>query len=151
VVAAAVGLLVYLLGAVALAADGLTDSAVASDVVVVLGNKVRADGSPAPRLAARLDAAVAVYEAGLAEHIIVSGGVGRSGYDEATVMAAYLAAAGIDAERIVIDGAGVNTRATAENAAAIMTPVGGSPQSWRRSSSMCHVADWPSNRQESNR
>ena len=118
----AVGLLV--LAAAGLMIDGLTDSAEASDVVVVLGSEVLADGSPSARLAARLDAAIGVYEAGLVDAVIVSGGVGRSGHGEAVAMADYLVAEGVPNEVIVIDGEGVNTRATAVNAAAIMAEHG---------------------------
>ncbi|MEM7337120.1 MAG: YdcF family protein [Actinomycetota bacterium] len=116
-------LLITGLGPVAallLTLDGLTDSARRSDVVVVLGNEVLDDGTPSDRLAARLDVALDVHDRGLADHVIVSGGVGRSGWDEAEVMAAYLVDSGIDAERIVIDSDGVNTRATAVNTARIM-------------------------------
>lgn len=112
------------LSATIIAVDGLTDSAAPSDVVVVLGNEVLADGTPSPRLAARLDAAVRVHTAGLADNVIVSGGVGHSGHSEAEVMAAYLVEAGVEGDRIVIDPDGVNTRATAVNSAEIMAEQG---------------------------
>lgn len=108
------------LTAVLLTVDGFTDSAAPSDVVVVLGNEVLASGEPSDRLAARLDAAVMARDAGLVEQVIVSGGVGRSGHDEADAMARYLQAAGVPADDIIVDGLGVNTRATARNAAEIM-------------------------------
>ncbi len=114
----AVGL--FAIAVLGLVVDGLTDSAEASDVVVVLGNEVQADGSPSARLAARLDAAVDVYEAGLVDAVIVSGAVGQSGHDEAVVMADYLVAEGVPIEVIVIDSEGFTTRATAVNSAAIM-------------------------------
>jgi uncharacterized SAM-binding protein YcdF (DUF218 family) len=50
---------------------------------------------------------------------MVSGGVGKSGFDEATVMAHYLAAQGVQAGDILTDSKGVNTMATALNTAAI--------------------------------
>ncbi len=103
-----------------LGVDGLTDSAEASDVIVVLGSEVQADGLPSARLAARLDAAVGVYESGLARAVIVSGAVGKSGHNEAAVMASYLVDKGIPTEVIIIDSEGVTTRATAVNSAAIM-------------------------------
>lgn len=106
--------------ALILTIDGLTDSARRSDVVVVLGNEVLDDGTPSARLAARLDVALDVHRRGLADHIIVSGGVGRSGWNEAEIMADYLVERGVDAEQVVVDGDGVNTRATAVNAAHIM-------------------------------
>lgn len=108
------------LAAALIAVDGLTDTAEMSDVVVVLGNEVLADGTPSDRLAARLDAAVEVHDQGLVDHVIVSGGTGRHGHVEAEVMADYLEEAGINPAVIVLDREGVNTRATAVNSAAIM-------------------------------
>ncbi|MCP4223712.1 MAG: YdcF family protein [Actinomycetia bacterium] len=114
----------FALIALVLVVDGLTDSAEASDVVVVLGNEVRADGSPSARLAARLDAAVGIYEAGLADAVIVRGAVGKSGHDEAVVMADYLVAEGIPSAVIIIASEGATTRATAVNSAAVMNERG---------------------------
>ncbi len=119
---------VILIGAVfgslavaAIAIDGLTDSAERSDVLVVLGTETRVDGTPSSRLQARLDAAADAFEAGLAEWIIVSGGIGRSGWDESEVMARYLIEErGIDPDVVILDPDGVNTRATAVNARATM-------------------------------
>ena len=113
----------YMVAVAVIAVDGFTDSAATSDVVV-LGNEVLSDGTPSPRLIARLDAALDVHEAGLADHVIVSGGVGRSGFNEAEVMADYLMAAGLNPNLIVIDDNGVTTRATANNAAAVMSERG---------------------------
>ncbi len=114
----------FMTGAAILAIDGFTDSARESDVVIVLGNEVRPDATPTPRLAARLDAALKVHQAGLADHIIVSGGPSQTGLDEAEVMATYLIEAGVEPDRVIVDSAGVNTRATAVNAAAIMNERG---------------------------
>ena len=114
----------FWIAAALISIDGLTDSAAGSDVVVVLGNEVNPDGLPSARLAARLDAAVDVHARGLADHIIVSGGIGKSGYSEADVMAAYLVEAGVDDDAIVIDRDGETTRATAVNAASIMEQQG---------------------------
>lgn len=100
--------------------DGLTSNATPSDVLVVLGNKVDADGKPSPRLLARLNAALRLYQQGAADYIIVSGGVGATGHDEAEVMGRYLTDAGVPTDRIIVDSAGVNTAATATNASQIM-------------------------------
>jgi len=111
---------VFALAAALLVASGMRDDDHPADVAVVLGNTVNRDGTPHPRLAARLDAAAGLYRRGLVRHVIVSGGVGREGFDEAAVMRAYLARRGIPTGRIVADSLGVNTAATARNAAAIM-------------------------------
>nr|WP_202819711.1 YdcF family protein [Thaumasiovibrio occultus] len=95
-------------------------------VAVVLGNKVERDGTPSPRLAARLDAALGIWQAGYLQSIIVSGGTGKEGFDEAAVMARYLMDNGVPQAAINIDSHGVNTRATADYVAATIaadTPV----------------------------
>jgi uncharacterized SAM-binding protein YcdF (DUF218 family) len=118
VVLAGMGAFVLAAGLITL--SGLRDDARPADVAVVLGTEVRADGTPHPRLAARLDAGLALYQRGVVKHVIVSGGIGASGYDEAAVMKSYLAARGIPADRIITDSLGVNTAATARNTAVIL-------------------------------
>jgi vancomycin permeability regulator SanA len=118
------GIGVFVVAAGLIAISGLRDDVRPADVAVVLGNEVRADGTPHPRLAARLDAALALYDSGVVKNVIVSGGVGRSGFDEAAVMKAYLAGRGLPADRIVADSLGVTTGATATNTAAILRQKG---------------------------
>jgi len=117
---AAAGAVAIAVAAAALVASGLRDDDHPADVAVVLGTTVGPDGTPSPRLAARLDAALALYRRGRVRSVIVSGGVGGEGFDEAAVMRRYLAARGVPAARIVADSLGVTTAATARNAAAIM-------------------------------
>ncbi len=113
--------LVAYVGAIAtLVFDGVTDSAQESDVLVVLGNEVLSSGEPSDRLAARLDKAIELYDKSLAPTIIVSGGFGVSGFDEAEVMANYLLANNVPADSIIRDNEGITTGATATNVAAIM-------------------------------
>ena len=103
-----------------LVVDGLTDERAAADVALVLGNTVNPDGQPSARLRARLDAAVAVYRAGRAPVLLVSGGLGKEGHDEAVVMRNYLVSQGIPAAAIVVDSEGWTTGHSARNAAAWM-------------------------------
>jgi vancomycin permeability regulator SanA len=110
----------FVVAAALIALSGVRDDIHPADVAVVLGNEVRADGTPHPRLAARLDAALALYDSGVVKNVIVSGGIGRSGFDEAAVMKSYLVARGVPAERIVADSLGVTTAATAANTVAIL-------------------------------
>lgn len=110
-VAAGVGALLY---------DGFTDELGRADVAIVLGSRVEHDGRPSPRLAARLDKAAELYRAGLFANVIVSGGFGKEGFDEAVVMRAYLVARGVPAAAVIADSAGVDTAATARNSAALM-------------------------------
>jgi vancomycin permeability regulator SanA len=103
-----------------LVAAGCDDKLVQADMIVVPGNTVAPDGTPSPRLRARLDVALKVYRDYGAHRIFVSGGIGKEGFDEAVVMADYLKANGVPAAAIVIDNQGLDTRATARNAAAYM-------------------------------
>jgi vancomycin permeability regulator SanA len=117
----AVGLAVIpALCAAALVIDGLTDVVGRSDVAIVPGNMVYPDGTPSRRLAARLDRARALYADGRVKAVIVSGGTGAEGYDEARAMKAWLVKHGVPASVIIEDSAGVTTMATARNSAAIM-------------------------------
>lgn len=110
----------FLSAAAAIAAYGLADHVVRADVVIVPGNTVYPDGTLSDRLKGRLDAAVDIYRAGNCQAVLVSGAVGSEGVDESTAMRSYLIRQGVPASHIIQDGQGVNTEATARNAAAAM-------------------------------
>jgi vancomycin permeability regulator SanA len=117
---AAIPLAIFLFSAAVIIWDGLHDELGISDVAIVLGNKVEMDGRPSARLQARLDKTVALYQQNLFKNIIVSGGIGAEGFDEASVMKQYLTEKGIPADCIIVDSGGANTQLTAKNAAKIM-------------------------------
>lgn len=100
--------------------DGLRDELEVSDVAVVLGNKVELNGKPSKRLQGRLDKAVELYENNYFEYVIVSGGVGKEGFDEAAVMREYLIEKGIHEDKILLDSNGYNSYMTAKNTKEIM-------------------------------
>ncbi len=99
---------------------GLNDDVFPPDLIVVLGNTVQPDGTPIPRLKARLDRAAALYRTTKAPLILVSGGIGKEGFDESAAMAGYLTTAGVPAAPLLRDPEGVNTQATALNTAHIL-------------------------------
>lgn len=107
-------------GSAAISCDGLNDRVVDADLAIVPGNTVHPDGQPSARLRGRLDAALGFYQAGHARAILVSGGIGAEGYDEAAVMKEYLVAHGVRSDRIYTDNHGVDTYATARYAAQLM-------------------------------
>lgn len=109
----------FLLAAAAIAVAGLRDRLVPADAIVVLGNTVGPDGQPSPRLRARLDCALDAYRLKLAPWVIVTGGIGKEGFDEAAVMAQYLVRHGVPAAAILVDSAGHDTAASATNVARI--------------------------------
>jgi len=113
-------MLAFILAATLIVADGLTDDIHAADVAIVPGNTVEKDGRPSARLQARLDQTVALYRQGLFPDVIVSGGVGSEGFDEAVVMKRYLVENGVPEGRIHVDSGGATTYLTARNATRIM-------------------------------
>jgi vancomycin permeability regulator SanA len=94
---------------------GLDDDLHVADLAVVLGNKVRPDGSPSEMLKARLNHTADLYRQGYFKLILVSGGHGKEGYDEPVVMRRYLEANGIPADAIFEDNEGYTTWRTAHN------------------------------------
>jgi len=117
-------LLVFLLWFIAhtgyIVADGLNDEIAAADAAVVLGNTVERNGQPSERLKARLEKAVELYEKKLVGKIIVSGGFGAEGFEEADVMRDYLVSRNVPENSIILDKNGYNTHKTAVNTKQIM-------------------------------
>ncbi len=105
----------FVIHTIVITIDGLTDEKEPSELGVVLGNKVNEDGTPSERLKARLDTAHNLYINNFLDTIIVSGGVGMEGYDEAEVMKEYLIEKGVPETSIITDNNGYNTEITAEN------------------------------------
>ena len=99
---------------------GLKDDIQTSDAAVILGSKVEMNGQPSARLTARLDRGLALYKSGVTHILIVSGGTGIEGFNEATVMRSYLHQKGIPLSSIIVDEQGNNTEATAKHCAEIM-------------------------------
>ena len=113
-------LAVFLLATATLVLAGLHDKLAPADVIVVPGNTILPDGTPSPRLQARLDVALTQFQAGLAPRILVSGATGKEGFDEAASMARYLLKRGVPAGAVIEDNQGWTTDATARNAAFLM-------------------------------
>ncbi|MFM1654068.1 YdcF family protein [Brevibacillus sp. B_LB10_24] len=114
----------FVVHVIAISIDGLTDEKQQVDAGVVLGNKVETDGRPSERLRYRLEKAVELYQDGYFPYIIVSGGVGAEGFDEAKVMKQYLVQKGIPSDKILTDSMGVNSMMTAQNTRKIADDMG---------------------------
>lgn len=104
-----------IIGITFLITDGHLDNYKESDVGVVLGNKVNSDGTLSPRLEGRLTKAYELYKNRVIGKIIVSGGIGAEGMDEALTMKKYLNKRGVPENRIIADRNGLNTYNTAKN------------------------------------
>lgn len=112
--------IIFIICVAFIAYDGLHDHIIKADLIIVLGNKVNLDGKPSLQLKSRLDKTVELYKAGISKRILVSGGFGKEGFDEAIVMADYLINFNIPKEAITIDSSGVDTMSTAKNAKTFM-------------------------------
>ena len=118
-IAFAIAVSAFVVATLALALSGLRDDTAHADVALVLGSKVELDGTPSPRLRARLERTAELFRAGLFPMIIGSGGIGKEGFDEAAVMRDWLVMHGVPAERIILDSHGDTTFASAQNTARI--------------------------------
>jgi vancomycin permeability regulator SanA len=78
-------------------------------VALVLGAQVNPDGTPSAFLAARLDLAKRLYDAGLVEMIIVSGDHLAPEFDEPAAMRNYLIKAGVPTKNVIVDSGGFDT------------------------------------------
>jgi len=98
---------------------GLTDYRAPVDAAVVLGAKVYPSGHLSRSLRDRVDAAILLYQQGLAPVLIMSGGTGWEGVNEAEAMKQYAIEKGVPEEAILIDRYGNNTALTVEHTIAL--------------------------------
>jgi uncharacterized SAM-binding protein YcdF (DUF218 family) len=94
---------------------GKTDYRRSADAIVVFGARVYADGRPSDALADRVRTACQLYRQGFARKIIFSGGPGDGTIHETEAMRRMAVGLGVSAEDILLDQAGLNTRASAKN------------------------------------
>jgi vancomycin permeability regulator SanA len=78
-------------------------------VALVLGAQVNPDGTPSAFLAARLDLAKRLYDAGLVGMVIVSGDHLAPEFDEPAAMRHYLIEAGLPTKKVIVDAGGFDT------------------------------------------
>ncbi len=80
-----------------------------SQVALVLGAKVYADGRLSLMLTDRVDTAFELYAHGKVQRILVSGDHGKTTYDEVNSMKNYLLTKGVKPEDLFLDHAGFDT------------------------------------------
>ena len=117
-------LLYYAINVVLVVRAGRTDEAAPVDAIVVLG-AAQYDGRPSPQLAARLDHVVALWDRGLAERVVVTGG-NQPGdrFTEASASREYLVARGVPASSILAEDASHNTYGSLAAVADLLRPLG---------------------------
>jgi vancomycin permeability regulator SanA len=104
---------------------GTTDYRRPAEAAVIFGARVYATGRPSPLLADRLATGIELYRTGLVGTLVMSGGDGADGFNEARVMHDEAVAAGVDDGAILVDPAGKTTEATVDNTMTLLTARGG--------------------------
>ena len=103
-----------------MACFGTSDYRRPADAVVVLGARAYADGSPSVVLVDRVRTAASLVTSGYAPLLVLSGGPGDGAIHETEVMRRVAIEAGVAPESIIVDDAGLDTRATAANATRLL-------------------------------
>lgn len=88
-------------------------------VALVFGAGLRANQAPSPMLAERIDAAIALYQAGKVKALLVSGDNSDKSHDETRAMRRYAIANGVPSRHVVCDYAGLSTYDSVYRARAI--------------------------------
>ena len=91
------------------------------DVAIVLGASVHRSGKPSPAVEARLAAALALLQSKQARKILVSGDHRPDEYDEVQAMKRWLVRAGVPADQVMVDRAGLRTFDSMERAARVFS------------------------------
>lgn len=106
---------------------GTTDYRREADVAVVFGAKVHADGGLSWSLEERVQTGVALLKDGYVDTLLMSGGVGANGVDEAVAMKARAVELGVPEDAVLTDSLGVDTDSTVRDTVALL----GGPDSAR--------------------
>lgn len=80
-----------------------------ADCIMVLGCGIRKDGEPTRMLKDRLDKGIALYQAGAAPKLLMSGDHGQADYDEVNKMKEYAIDCGVPSGDVFMDHAGFST------------------------------------------
>ena len=79
------------------------------DVLIVLGTPCEADGTPSPEARERVLEGVREFRAGIANHIIMTGGAAHNQFVEADCMKRLAVAEGVPADAVVEEGQAKDT------------------------------------------
>lgn len=105
-------------------AFGKTDYRRHGDIAVVFGARVYANGALSDAVLDRVTTACGLYHQGHVRKLLFSGGPGDGAIHETEAMREAALRLGIPASAIILDQAGLNTRATAQNTAKIFNDLG---------------------------
>ena len=100
---------------------GMEREVSSSDCIIVLGARVRPDGTLSDSLRYRCESALAAWKEGLAPFLIVCGAQGADEpVAEAEAMRAWLVQHGVPEKSVVLEADSYNTEQNLQNAAALM-------------------------------
>ena len=105
--------------------EKLVDSETSYGAIVVFGAGLNARGGPSPMLEDRLLQAKKLYDAGLAETIVLTGDHTPPYYNEPLAMQQYLIGQGVSEAALVLDGNGYSTFDSVKNLYLEEVPVEG--------------------------
>lgn len=94
---------------------GRTDYRRPADAAVVFGCRVYPNGNLSAALADRVRCACELYDDGLVDHLIMSGGPGPGSVHETDAMRVFALSHGVPSDRILIDRSGLSTEQTVAN------------------------------------
>ena len=94
------------------------------DAVVIFGAQVHPDGRLSVTLRNRVDAGIELYEQGCTKMLIMSGGTGWEGVNEAEAMRLYAIERGVPASAILVDVQGNSTELSVANTRALAQKYG---------------------------
>lgn len=92
-------------------------------VIIVLGAAVKAHGVPSNALRRRVEHAVALWKAGVAPRLLMSGGLGKHPPAEAELMKTLAMQLGVPEDAILIEPLGVSTLDSAKKCAALLKTI----------------------------
>jgi len=98
---------------------GTTDYRRPADAAVVFGAQVHDDGRVSTSLRDRVATAVALYDEGLVDRLVMSGGQGTAPVHEAVAMRDLAVELGVPAEAVLVDMGGLSTDATVRDTTAL--------------------------------
>jgi len=112
--------LYYVVSLVQVVQAGRTESSEPVDAIVVLG-AAQYDGTPSPQLEARLDHVLTLYDEGVAEVVMVTGGkLPEDRFTEAEASRRYLVDRGVPDSAIMMENAGTTTYESLESASVLL-------------------------------
>ncbi len=112
---------------------GREDQARPADAIVVLGARVNADGTPGSDLTSRTYHAVDLWHAGIAPHIICTGGFRDEPLSAASVCKRFAVSLGVPAPSVLLADGSTNTIEDAQSTGQVMAQ-----QGWRTAVLVSH-------------